>query len=116
MKMKHLIEHYERELVEVDPATLFKAGYGLAGAIATSPAWVPLAGKAANAAVGALFDRHKKKKNAADMTAWQNKRAEQCHKRGDDNCACADGFHYDSSAKKCVKNTGSGIKRFFKKK
>lgn len=117
MKMRHLIEHYEQELVEGDPATLLKLGYGLAGAVATAPIWAPLSANAIDAAAGALIDRHERKKIDAFINADRNKEAEQCYKSGGDNCACADGFHYDRDAKKCMKNTlGSGIKRFFKKK
>jgi hypothetical protein len=119
MKMHYLIEHYEQELVEGDPVTLLKFGYGLAGAVATSPIWAPALGKAIDAGSSALIDRLPKKKNRFAMArdAGRNKAAEQCYQRGGDDCLCADGFHYDRDAKKCMKNTlGSGIKRFFKKK
>ena len=118
--MGRLIEACEREqLDEVDPQTIFKLGYGAAGAIATSPIWAPALGKAIDAGSSALIDRLPKKKNRLDLVrdAGRNKEAEQCHQRGGDDCLCADGFHYDRGAKKCMKNTlGSGIKRFFKKK
>ena len=119
MRMKHLIERCEQELVEGDPATLLKLGYGLAGAVATAPIWAPIAGKAIEVGANALIDRLPKSKGRLAMArdARRNKEAEQCHKSGGDNCLCADGFHYDRGAKKCMKNTlGSGIKRFFKKK
>lgn len=119
MKMHELIEAIEREqLDEVDPQTLFKLGYGAAGAIATSPIWAPIAGKVAGAAVTAAVDAFPKRKGmkAAAQEAFTNKQAEQCYKKGGKDCACADGFHYDRSKGKCVKNTlGSGIKRLFNK-
>jgi hypothetical protein len=118
--MKQLIERCEREqLDEVDPQTIFKLGYGAAGAIATSPIWAPIAGRVAGAAVTAAVDRLPKRKGRLAMArdAQRNKEAEQCHQRGGKDCLCADGFHYDRDAEKCMKNAlGSGIKRFFKKK
>jgi hypothetical protein len=119
MKMRHLIEHYEQELSEIGPETIIRTGQGVALAIMTSPIWAPVLGNALDAASGAAIDLLPKKKNrfALVRDAGRNKAAEQCYKRGGKDCLCADGFHYDRDAEKCMKNTlGSGIKRFFKKK
>ena len=116
MRMKQLIERCEREqLDEVDPQTLFKLGYGVAGALLTSPAWAPIAKKVAGAAANSLADKLPKRQGKLS-TMVANREAERCHKRGGKDCLCAKGFHYDKSSGKCVKNTlGSGMKRLFNK-